>query len=489
MIELESQLVPSDYLVGAYNNRGLAYARKGDFDEAIEDYNQAIELNPKSAVAYQNRGNIYFDQKDFDEAIEDYNQAIEYKTKLDPPDLAGAYYNRGRIYARKANVDQAIVDLRKAIELNPKLDPSDLAVAYNKRGLAYMDRDDLDKAIEDCNQAIEYKTKLAAAYRIPLDKAIEDFTAAIKIKSDKANLYYNRGLAYARKGNMDKAIEDFTAAIEFNPKSDPSALTHAYNNRGLAYMDRDDLDEAIEDCNQAIKHNPKSDPSALARAYNNRGLAYYNRGLARAAKLDVRDDRNYFKDAVENYNKAIKLGSELDPSELAYVFFNRSLIWLAWGDWGTWDKAKADLTDAQDRDLNIPFAFFKRHGNSRKHVADVCAKFPPDIKAMVTDTLDEKTLITMKELATNATAGGRIYIGKVVSLKATVELDAANYFNETISLITDNDKIVVFVTNEAGSPSILAEYKEGTAYDFTIFIAEITLRGGKYYVSAFIILD
>ena len=123
---------------------------------------------------------------------------------------------------------------------------------------------------------------------------------------------------------------------------------------------------------------------------------------------------------------------------------------------------------------------------------------PPDDRfvwyAIWSNLPNEKISTTMNALATDVAAGGRTYIDKVVSLRATIELDAANYFDEgedyeTISLITNNDKVVVFVTHELEHPSILAEYKEGTAYDFTIFIARITLLNDLYYVSAYIVLD
>ena len=73
-----------------YNNRGVAYRGKGDFDRAIEDYNKAIQLNTGYADAYNNRGVAYQSKDDFDRAIEDYNKAID----LNPND-ADVYSNRG----------------------------------------------------------------------------------------------------------------------------------------------------------------------------------------------------------------------------------------------------------------------------------------------------------------------------------------------------------------------------------------------------------
>jgi Flp pilus assembly protein TadD len=44
----------------AFSHRGLAYARKGQHDRAIQDLDQAIRLNPNDAMAFSNRGNAYF---------------------------------------------------------------------------------------------------------------------------------------------------------------------------------------------------------------------------------------------------------------------------------------------------------------------------------------------------------------------------------------------------------------------------------------------
>jgi tetratricopeptide (TPR) repeat protein len=39
-----------------YNNRGVAYYDNKQYDQAIADYNRAIEINPKDAYPFSNRG-------------------------------------------------------------------------------------------------------------------------------------------------------------------------------------------------------------------------------------------------------------------------------------------------------------------------------------------------------------------------------------------------------------------------------------------------
>jgi tetratricopeptide (TPR) repeat protein len=52
----------------AYNNRGNAYIEQGNIQQAISDFNKAIEINPSYAVAYKNRGVVYYLVKEYDKA-------------------------------------------------------------------------------------------------------------------------------------------------------------------------------------------------------------------------------------------------------------------------------------------------------------------------------------------------------------------------------------------------------------------------------------
>ena len=126
-----------------YNNRGMAYDKEGQYDQAILDYNKALNINPRYAEAYNNRGVIYRKKGQLDRAISDYNKAL----KINPRD-AEAYNNRGVVYLWKGEFDRAISDYNKALEINPRF-----AESYYGRGVCYYSQKQYDKSWEDVNKA------------------------------------------------------------------------------------------------------------------------------------------------------------------------------------------------------------------------------------------------------------------------------------------------------------------------------------------------
>ena len=104
------ELNPND--ASAYNNRGLAYDNLDKNDLAITDYKKAIELNPKYGDAFNNLGKTYGRRGDYKRAILYYDRAIE----LNPKD-ADAYYNRGDAFSRLGNSEYANEDWKVAAKL------------------------------------------------------------------------------------------------------------------------------------------------------------------------------------------------------------------------------------------------------------------------------------------------------------------------------------------------------------------------------------
>ncbi len=180
----------ADNLSTIYNNLGVAYEDKGDYDRAIQDFNETIRLKPSIAAPFYGRGEAYDHKGDYDRAIQDYNEAIRLK-----PNFVFAYNARGAACRNKGEYDRAIQDYSQAIRLD-----SNYALAYNNRGESYYHKGEYDRAIQDYNEAIRLKPNLATAH-------------------------YNRGLAYFLQTNLTAAVADFEHAISASPS--PHAAVNA----------------------------------------------------------------------------------------------------------------------------------------------------------------------------------------------------------------------------------------------------------------------
>lgn len=111
----------------AHNNLASHLAEKGNFKEAIENYNKALGIRPDLHPSYLGRGLAYDGLGQHRHALEDYNRAILLK-----PDYAEAYFNRGNAYDEIGLYQEAVQDYNKAIQLKP-----DYLQAYNNRGNTY----------------------------------------------------------------------------------------------------------------------------------------------------------------------------------------------------------------------------------------------------------------------------------------------------------------------------------------------------------------
>jgi tetratricopeptide (TPR) repeat protein len=87
-------------------------------DNAINNYTEAIKLNHKFAKAYNNRGIAYIGRQQYDLAITDFNKAI----KFDPKN-GKAYNNRAIVYWYKGEVARACQDIQKAQSLGIPVNP------------------------------------------------------------------------------------------------------------------------------------------------------------------------------------------------------------------------------------------------------------------------------------------------------------------------------------------------------------------------------
>ena len=227
--------------VFAYNNRGLAYHKKSEIDNAIKDFNRVIELAPYYTEGYANRGGAFTAKGEFGKAIADFKTVLALKN-----DYAEVYYNLGVTYEKKGEYDKAIENHNTAIELKPNF-----ADVYYALGIVYREMGDCDQEFQNYTTAIELKPDFVEAFndrgiiyalKGNHNKAIEDYTTTINLNQNHANAYFNRGISYGAKGDYSKAIQDYSYAIELK-----SGYTKAYCNRGEAWLHEKKWEKARAD--------------------------------------------------------------------------------------------------------------------------------------------------------------------------------------------------------------------------------------------------
>ena len=137
-----------------YYNRGNAFAKMSQYQFAMEDYNNAIRLQPNFPLAYFNRGNVYKNLGLYQLAIKDYNNTIQLC-----PDSIDAYNQLGIVYGKLGQYQLAIEKFNKVISLKPNEH-----TAFNGRGIIYFRLGRYQQAMENYNYAIRLKPDYADAY-------------------------------------------------------------------------------------------------------------------------------------------------------------------------------------------------------------------------------------------------------------------------------------------------------------------------------------
>ncbi|HUT09936.1 MAG TPA: tetratricopeptide repeat protein [Thermoguttaceae bacterium] len=201
--------------------------RRGEYDEAIAAYDEAIQLDPKCAVAYHNRASMWSYKGDNAKAIADYKQAM----KLDPQ-YAGALYKLAHGWFNQREYEKAVTAFNEAMQLDPERAD---AQAYYHRGVAFDLTGRYDKAVADYREAIRQDAEFSMSYFSLAQllgtcpeaeyrdgkQAVENAAKVCELAGEKKTWSHLHTLAaaYAEAGDFDQAVGWQTKAIELAEKA------------------------------------------------------------------------------------------------------------------------------------------------------------------------------------------------------------------------------------------------------------------------------
>lgn len=277
--------------VASQRNPELAYAyyqqglKKEQIDEheierrtlktAIDDYDEAIRLDPNETRYYSQRASLNGKLGRFEAAIDDYDEVIRRV-----PDDANHYYGRGHAKQQLGQYEAAIADYDEAIRLD-----RNNARYYSRRASTHVQLKRYAAAFVDYDKAIQLSPEEADFYyqRISLNTELErfedvfaDYDELIRLNPDNASLYRQRVRIYFKLKQYEAAAADYSELIRLNPKS-----ASLYRNRAMMNEYVGQYETLVADYSELIRRNPDD-----ATLYQKRGVAYEKLGQYEEAKED-----------------------------------------------------------------------------------------------------------------------------------------------------------------------------------------------------------
>eukprot|EP00063_Salmo_salar_P075225 XP_014050060.1 PREDICTED: tetratricopeptide repeat protein 6 isoform X1 [Salmo salar] len=263
--------------------RGALQKKLGRLNQALEDLNAAISLEPYLLDAYWHRHSIYLLRNNQNSALDDLNFIIKHTKKH-----ADAFKSKAEIYRVRGETILAIINYTQAIKCRPEDDDN-----YFKRAEMYEKRNEIQLAMEDYAKTFTINPGRTDAllthglhyfHSCNWMVALSDFSLLLQRDPSHAIARTYRGRIYAKVGQYQEAIEDFSLAVHL----DPNAWLAFYHRGCLLRKMMPDI--ALQDLSISVLIN---DSQENLSAFLHRGLLY--------------TERQQWQQAVSDFEAVIKL--------------------------------------------------------------------------------------------------------------------------------------------------------------------------------------
>ena len=270
----------------------ILFDQDNNFD-AIDFYKLAIEIE-ENAWCYNKLGMCYQNIENFDEALLNFEKAIEKDERLND---AYVNYNMGECHRRSGRYSESLEFYKSSINHNNE---NVLSHAYDSMGISYLNLREFEKSIESLKKADQTKWTFQN-----LGKAffgLEDYESALKefdkvVEEDAGYKwgYQERGKTHEKIGNDQLAIKDFEKVIEIDPN-----YKWAYHEKGKVHLKLNEYVSALESFEKVIEIDSKYKPVFYDIALSYHFLGMYEKAIDYYKKLN--DDWKENQNLLIHYN-------------------------------------------------------------------------------------------------------------------------------------------------------------------------------------------
>jgi len=332
-------------------NWGNSFRELERYEESLECYNKAIELNLNNENAWFMKGWSLNNIKRYEAALECYNKLIEidpddkitwwylalsgfpneeilkcYKKVIEiNPDNKGAWWGNSLIYADMYRYEEALECYNKLIEIDP--DDNDV---WRKKGLSLLNLERYEEALECFNKLIKIDPNDGHAFENKglsllnlgyFEEALECFKKSIKIDLNNKYVWSEDDRCRFLRNLIEdvKTLKGYNKEIEINPNDE-----NAWINKGLYLRRMGDrgsrqdpiCDEAYDTGTVPFAINPRKYRSSLRNRRHEEALACFSK----AFEITPKEKHWVIKgktlglwggeEALECYNKAIEINPD-----------------------------------------------------------------------------------------------------------------------------------------------------------------------------------
>ncbi len=242
-LTLHSKAGDKEQVASTLNQKGDIYIRQGNYQLALDAYNQALEIersitqNPRAeARTLGNIALLYNFLGDSKLSISNYKQALDIYRKLDNKKQQAIIFNYiGSVYQSNRKFDEALESYNQALGLFNQEDYRFEIVLRWGLAKTYRDKNDYSKAFEAANRALE----LSKEYKYSFEE-----TASIEII----------GSIYLIKGDYKNALDSYKKAIiNYRKAGLQKKEAEILNTISIAYSSQKKYQQAIDILNEELK--------------------------------------------------------------------------------------------------------------------------------------------------------------------------------------------------------------------------------------------